>query len=118
MASVGVKWGVKLPILVCHDRSLYVNFSVGVAWHQWACLGLSECGMASMIAYWVLHCITGSGTSSLGVAYGGMATVGVINRLRVCLLIRMCGMFSMGVACLQCVWYVLSGCGLSSIWVP
>ena len=57
---------------------------VSVAWHQWVCLGLSECGMASMIAYWVLHCITWNGTSSLGVAYSGMATVGVIDRLRVC----------------------------------
>ena len=61
--------------------------AVRVVISQWVWHGiswLSKCGMASMIAYWVLYCITGSGTSSLGVAYSGMATVGVINRLRVC----------------------------------
>ena len=77
---------------------------------------LSGCGMASWL------CLTGFCIASLGVECphwtfdgSGMATVGVQS---VCLLIRMCGMSSVGVACLQCVWHVLCGCGLSSLGVP
>ena len=66
-----MKLGVKLPLWVCHDRSACGNFSVGVAWHQWVCLGLSDindCGLALLsfaLHDWEWNVLTGFGIHSM-----------------------------------------------------